>query len=92
MMTDILLDPLDRLSPAMASEYDKRLRPDTYAVVHLKRWEDGTQGTSSVYEAEAIGVLARVSAAVIGRQQFRRRPKLSRFIPNLVTLEYGANG
>ena len=90
-MTDILFDPGERLSPAMACSLDDRLCPDTYAVVHLKRREEGIRGTLSIFEAEAVKVLARVSAAVLGKREYRRRPDRHRFIPNLVTLEYGVD-
>lgn len=68
------------------------MKSDVYAVVHLRREVDGIRGQRSIYVAQAVAFMERLSKRVRGKSTYRRLPHLARFLPNAVSIEKLADG
>jgi len=81
------------LTEAVIREYDAKIQPNIFAVVHLHRSiiDIGTGvrliGSEDCYDAAAYQIMRDLSREVRGKRDYDRRPPHSKRLPNLVTLE-----
>ncbi len=80
------------MSAAIAAAFERATRFDVYAVLHLNRYADGFRGEETAYKKAALDLMVRLSKRVFGKSKYRRLPRGSRLLPNMITIEKLTDG